>query len=102
MGTVNEKRLAPAEMQERIREAANVFVSFGATEVYVFGSYARGEATEYSDVDLAVRGLPDEVFFRAIGQAGCELPVELDVVALDEDNLFAQWLLKWEAMRRVA
>jgi predicted nucleotidyltransferase len=102
MGAMDAKALSPEVMQERIREAAHVLVSFGATEVYVFGSYARGDATEYSDVDLAVRGLPDEVYYRAIGQAGNELPVELDVVALDEDSPFAQWLLRWEAMQRVA
>lgn len=105
MATMNAKTLAPEVMQERIREAARVLVSFGATEVYVFGSYARGEATADSDVDLAVRGLPDEVYFRAGAQAEQALPVPVDILTLDEKSegsAFVRLLFRRGEMRRVA
>jgi predicted nucleotidyltransferase len=53
------------ELDKQIRLAAEVLRSFGATEVYVFGSAAEGTADAESDVDMAVMGLPAGVFYRA-------------------------------------
>jgi len=40
---------------------------FGAAEVILFGSLARrGSFTLFSDIDLAVRGIPSERFFAAL------------------------------------
>ena len=39
------------EIAERVRPVAE---RYGITKVYLFGSYARGEATEDSDVDLMI------------------------------------------------
>lgn len=39
------------EIAERVRPIAE---RYGISKVYLFGSYARGEATEESDVDLLV------------------------------------------------
>ena len=39
------------EIAERVRPIAE---RYGISKVYVFGSYARGEATEDSDVDLMI------------------------------------------------
>ena len=39
------------EIAERVRPIAE---RYGITKVYLFGSYARGEATEESDIDLLV------------------------------------------------
>ena len=39
------------EIAERVRPVAE---RYGITKVYLFGSYARGEATEESDVDLMI------------------------------------------------
>ncbi|MBI5620939.1 nucleotidyltransferase domain-containing protein [Candidatus Gottesmanbacteria bacterium] len=45
--------------QKQIQHALNIFTDrvknrFAAEQVFLFGSYARGNATEYSDVDLVV------------------------------------------------
>lgn len=39
------------EIAERVRPVAK---RYGISKVYLFGSYARGEATEESDVDLMI------------------------------------------------
>ena len=39
------------EIAERVRPVAE---RYGITKVYLFGSYARGDATEESDVDLMI------------------------------------------------
>lgn len=63
------KRLS--RRQERARQVANSAASvlktdFGAKKVILYGSLAHGAwFREYSDVDLAVVGLPAKLFWRA-------------------------------------
>jgi predicted nucleotidyltransferase len=90
------------KLDKEILEAAQVLISYGAQEVYLFGSLAKGEVTEGSDVDLAVKGLPDDVFFSAIAQASRILPVPLDVMTYDENSALVKLLTMRGEMRRVA
>jgi predicted nucleotidyltransferase len=85
-----------------IEAAAAALKEFGAQEVYVFGSAADGTMHEDSDIDLAVSGLPPEVFFRAMAQARGALGRELDLIDLDEETLFTEYLKKKGKLRRVA
>jgi len=53
-----------------------------------------------SDVDMAVSGLPPEVFSRAMAAAHDALRRPLDLVDLDEDNAFTRYLkAKGELLR---
>ena len=51
------------------REAAEILRNeFGAKKVILFGSLAqRGRFTLWSDIDLAVQGIPPSRFFEAVG-----------------------------------
>jgi predicted nucleotidyltransferase len=90
------------DLSERIQRAAEVLKSFGAREVYVFGSAATGEMDEHSDIDLAVSGLPPEVFFRAYARASECLPArETDLVDLDSDTPFTRYLREEGELQRV-
>lgn len=80
------------ELAPLIEKAAAALKAAGAREVYVFGSTAKGTLREDSDVDLAVSGLPPEVFFRAMAQASRALGRPIDLVDLDEDNPFTNYL----------
>ena len=72
----------------------------GAKEVYVFGSATKGKMRPNSDVDMAVSGLPPEVFSPAMGAAYDALGCPLDLVDLGEDNAFTQYLkTKGELLR---
>jgi len=84
-----------------IRKAAQILVSYGAKEVYLFGSHASGEADAVSDVDIAVRGLSDDVFFRAYAQASLGFPKEMDLVSLDDSNPFTDFLLREGPLVRI-
>jgi predicted nucleotidyltransferase len=89
------------EMKVSIDRAASALKAVGAKEVYVFGSASKGKMRPNSDVDLAVSGLPPEVFFRAMGLASRALGRQVDLVDLDEDNPFTEYLKHHQELVRV-
>lgn len=90
------------DMRESIERAASALKELGAREVYVFGSAASGRRSSGSDVDLAVSGLPPEVFFRAMARARDILGRDLDLVCLEDDNPFTRYLREEGELERVA
>lgn len=92
-------------MNEGLRKliglAAAKLKEAGASEVYVFGSAARGDMREGSDIDLAVSGLPPEKYFYAMGTAGDVLGRPFDLVDLDEANPFTRYLKEEGELQRV-
>jgi predicted nucleotidyltransferase len=89
------------EMKVSIDRAASALKAVGAKEVYVFGSASKGKMGPHSDVDMAVSGLPPEVFFRAMGIASRALGRQVDLVDLDEDNPFTEYLKHHQELVRV-
>jgi predicted nucleotidyltransferase len=89
------------EMKVSIDRAASALKAVGAKEVYVFGSASKGQMRPDSDVDLAVSGLPPELFFRAMGIASRALGRQVDLVDLDEDNPFTEYLKHHQELVRV-
>ncbi len=89
------------ELRQLIERAAVVLKAAGAREVYVFGSAARGQMRENSDIDLAVSGASPELFYRAGGQAEDALGRPLDLVDLDEDTPFTRYLKEKSELLRV-
>lgn len=88
--------------RERLKGAARALREAGAKEVYVFGSAARGELDEWSDVDLAVSGLPPEVFFATMAEAGDILKRQVDLISLDHSDPFTDYLREKGKLVRVA
>jgi predicted nucleotidyltransferase len=50
-------------LQEHRKEILDLAVKHGATDVRVFGSAARGDADERSDIDFLVRMMPGRSLF---------------------------------------
>jgi len=90
-----------ASIRIQIQKATAVLKAAGAREVYVFGSAAIEKMRSDSDVDIAVSGLPPEVFFRAISDAERALGRPLDLIDLDEDNPFTRYLKSEGELLRV-
>lgn len=66
-----QKQSLPEEKrQEALQVAAEVarelYATFGARKVVLFGSLARGQFSFRSDIDLAVWGIPPALFYRAV------------------------------------
>jgi predicted nucleotidyltransferase len=85
----------PTKVNEReaVLLAANLLRSMGASQVFVFGSFVRGELRPDSDIDIAVSGLPAKVYFSAVSKASDVLGRPVDLLDLDEDTPLVRHLL---------
>lgn len=93
--------MVESEFAALIERAVAALKAAGAREVYLFGSAAKGTLREQSDVDLAVSGLPPEVFFRAAAKASRAFGRPVDLIDLDEDNPFTRYLKVEGELQRV-
>jgi len=98
-----QNQMATASIEEKaVMAAANLLRSLGATQVFIFGSAARGELRPDSDVDLAVTGLPPQVYFSAVSKASDLLGRPVDLVDLDDPTPLVRCLLGSGELVRVA
>lgn len=84
-----------------LNKAAGILKSAGCYECYIFGSISDGRASDNSDIDLAIRGIPPERFFYVYGQLSMQIRRAIDLVDLDDGSRFSQKLQRREAMTRV-
>ena len=102
IGPVHTEAHMTEELEQQIKRAAEVLRSFGAKEVFLFGSAATALTDEFSDVDLAVSGLPPEVFFKACARATSAIRGrEVDLVDLDQDTPFTRYLREEGELHRL-
>jgi len=90
------------KIPRKAKTAAKLLVAHGATEVYLFGSWATGTAKRGSDIDLAIRGIAPRDYFAALGDVLLAIGSAVDVVDLDKDSPFVRHLIEHAAMVRVA
>jgi predicted nucleotidyltransferase len=91
------------QLNERLQLTIKALQDLGAREIYIFGSFGTERFDEdHSDIDLAVKGLPDRNFYRAGGVAMSIFKREVDLIDLDDASLFNDYLQKKGMLRRVA
>jgi predicted nucleotidyltransferase len=61
--------------------------------VFIFGSAVKGRLRPDSDIDMAVTGLPSQVYFSAISKASDLLGRPVDLVDLDDPTPLVEYLL---------
>ena len=91
----------PLIEKNAVLATANLLRSMGATQVYLFGSATKGGLRLDSDVDVAVRGLPPEVYFSAVSKASELLGRPVDLVDLDDPTPLVDYLLHSGELVRV-
>ena len=89
------------EVTDRVSKATAILRSEGACEVYLFGSFAEGQARPGSDLDLAVTGLPPKRYFHAVGRLLDELLIPVDLIDLDRPTPFVRRLRESGRLHRV-
>jgi predicted nucleotidyltransferase len=68
-GVAPRRRVTVEELHARQREIAAIAARYGVSNVRVFGSVARGEADEHSDLDLLIDVAPGHGYFDMAGFA---------------------------------
>ncbi len=92
----------PKTLNEDIKRAIKILKSYKCSEIYVFGSIAKGNYRESSDIDIAVRGIKPEIFFDAYADLSFNLESKVDLVNLDTNERFADLLFDIKELVRVA
>jgi predicted nucleotidyltransferase len=84
----------PEKYQEDIKKA-NVFLkNEGCKSVFLFGSLVTGNIRDNSDIDIGIKGLPPEKFFKAYSKLYMNLNNEFHLVDFDYENDFFSLLEK--------
>ncbi|MBI3801189.1 MAG: nucleotidyltransferase domain-containing protein [Deltaproteobacteria bacterium] len=96
-----ESMAVPEVFQRDIDRAVSILKEGGCSEIFLFGSGAEGKARDRSDIDLAIRGCPTGRFFHLLGRLLWELEHPVDLVNLDTENPFAQYLQKEGVLLRI-
>ena len=85
-----------------IQKAVKILKEAGCDEVFLFGSLVSQDYRETSDIDLAVRGCPQGKFFYLLGRLLLELDHPADLVNLDRQDAFAQFLEQEKELIQIA
>ena len=92
----------PYSYQEDIKKLIQILKDNGATEIFIFGSIAKGNINENSDIDIAIKGINAKDFYRVASILMFELENKFDLIDLDDkENRFSQMLLKVGGLLRI-
>ena len=92
----------PETYQKDIDTAIGILKEEGCSEVYIFGSVASGESNENSDIDIAVKGIKAEKFFKIYAKLSNALEHQVDLIDISSDKRFAKHIFKTGKITRVA
>ena len=88
--------------KEDIDSAISILRKYGVQEIYIFGSLADGTYNENSDIDIAVRGLKPELYFKAYSELRFNITRKIDHLNMDTQKRFVQMLDNLKELIRVA
>jgi len=80
--------IIPERYQKDITKANNFLKKEGCKTVFLFGSMVTGKIHDNSDIDIGVKGLPPEKFFKVYSKLYMNLDNEFHLVDFDCDNDF--------------
>jgi predicted nucleotidyltransferase len=78
----------PLKYRKDIEIATNLLKSEGCQSIYLFGSLVTGKIHQNSDIDIGIKGLPPENFFRVYAKLDNNLINDVDLIDFDENNKF--------------
>ena len=90
----------PETYRTDIEHAIAILKEAGCGEIFLFGSLTKGGIAKATDIDLAVRGCPAELYFPLLGRLMMALEHPVDLIRLDRGDDFARLLeTKGELLR---
>ncbi|WP_353570827.1 nucleotidyltransferase domain-containing protein [Candidatus Albibeggiatoa sp. nov. BB20] len=87
--------------QQNIQKAVQLLKAEGCEQVFLFGSLTHGEVRHGSDIDIAIRGYPSEYFFQLTGKLLLALDYSFDLIDLDSQDGFGQYLQQHGELVRI-
>ena len=98
----NNLKNLPYSYQKDIKKATKILKENGAKEVFIFGSIANGKFNKNSDIDIAVKGLDEKIFYKVASILLFELDNKFDLIDLDDrNNRFSQMILNTGGLLKV-
>ena len=76
----------PPKYRKDIEIATNLLKNEGCQSIYLFGSLVTGKIHQNSDIDLGIKGLPPESFFRVYAKLDNNLLNDVDLIDFDENT----------------
>ena len=84
----------PEKYQEDIKKANFFLKDEGCKTVFLFGSLVTGKIHANSDIDIGIKGLPPEKFFKVYSKLYMNLDNDFHLVDFDGDTDFFSLLEK--------
>ncbi|MCL2063584.1 MAG: nucleotidyltransferase domain-containing protein [Candidatus Cloacimonetes bacterium] len=78
----------PQKFRDDINTAVEILREEGCQAIYLFGSLVTGKIHDKSDIDIGIRGLPHEKFYRVYGKLDDSLSCNVDLVDFDDYESF--------------
>jgi len=88
--------------REDLESAISILRKYGVTEIYIFGSLADGTYNNNSDIDIAVKGMKPELYFKAYAELSFCINKKVDLLNMDTQERFVQMLENLKELVRVA
>jgi predicted nucleotidyltransferase len=92
----------PVDYRSDVEKAIGILTAEGCKEIYLFGSLVNGNTSPKSDIDLAVNGLNDRIFFEVLGKLLVTMDHPVDLLCLEDENGFVSLLKRRGELVRVA
>ncbi len=85
---INPPRIAdlPVDFRKELDQVVHILGNYNARRVILYGSVARGDFRDDSNLDICVEGLDSTLFFRALGE--CLIAIERPVSLVDFANTY--------------
>lgn len=87
--------------KEMTTTISNVLSNMGCKESYIFGSHVTGNANDFSDIDIGIKGLPPQKFFAAHSMLEDATGKTIDLVDFDEKPQFFALLQNLGELRKI-
>ncbi|MBR0031994.1 MAG: nucleotidyltransferase domain-containing protein [Treponema sp.] len=87
--------------KNQLSTVVNLLKNAGCTEVFLFGSQATGRAHADSDIDLGVKGLPPNLFYRMCWKLEDALDMPVDLVDFDFQTDFYELLQRIGELKKI-
>jgi len=96
-------KMISQKYKDDIKKAIKILKKADVKEIYLFGSIAKNEESENSDIDIAVVGLKPENYFKVYGKLMMALVHDFDLIKLDDKkSRFAKYIKENEELVKIA